>query len=390
MIHYISIENFASFKDRSVLDFRSTLTKKTNRVFDSKDQKTNKVMMLIGHNASGKTSFLKASSFLAWFMSNSFMLKVEEDFPFSSFFYNGEASNFKLRFVCDDVLYDYELSLIKNTVLTENLYQINDDNSKIIIFERYMGKDGKSEFRTEVDFLDYNITIRHNASFISIARQHKSQLAEKISRYLETWKTNVHMDGRVIDKRDWEQFIAVGAWYLNNPLFLRVANHIFRQLDEGFVSLDIMKIKNPITKRVEALTYGRHCLEDGQQEELLLLDESFGTQSLFYILNKIFPVLRDGGVAILDEFDNELHAHMLPLLFNLFYTRRLNPNNGQLICTSHHHQVLINMNKEQVYLSQKKAYSESEIICIQGLREVTNGPNLLKNYYNKLFKSLGK
>ena len=387
MIHYISIKNFASFKEWSTLDFRSDLME-TNRIFDFKGQQLNKVVMLIGHNASGKTTFLKAISFLAWFISNSFMLTTKEEFPFTSFFYNKKSSNFELRFVCNDVLYDYKLSLVKNIVLTENLYQGNDDDTKITIFERYIDENGKPQFNSDDNFLDCDVTIRSNASLISIARQHKNALAEKIALYLETWKTNVHVGGKVTDKRDWEQFVAIGNWYLENPLFLRVANYIFEQLDESFLCLDIMKIKNPVSKKVEALTYGRHRLENGQEEELLLLDESFGTQSLFYLLKKIFPVLRDGGVASLDEFDNELHTHMLPLLFNLFYTRRLNPNNGQLICTSHHHQVLTKMNKEQVYLSQKRTYSESQITCIKNIIEITQGPNLLKNYYNKLFKSL--
>ena len=43
------------------------------------------------------------------------------------------------------------------------------------------------------------------------------------------------------------------------------------------------------------------------------------------ILSLILPVLQNGGIAIIDELDNDLHPH-LQEIFNLFRSEYTNPN----------------------------------------------------------------
>ena len=385
MIHSFSIKNFASFKREAVIDFsvQNSIYKKT--VTDC-EKEINKISMVIGHNASGKTTILKGLGFVAWFISNSFYLGTEEDLPLSSFFFNRRASQFKMNFSFEEKLYFYELDLSSTEVLREELSYLNR-GKKIIVFS-YNSK-GDGSLKVNSKFLSYKVELKKNCSFVSLAKQHKSQWAEKICHYLESWKTNITQGGKSsINHKDWDNFVNVGKWYYENPLMLKLANKVLSQLDLGFKGLDIIPLVNPISNKTDYLTYGYHELRNGSKEQILLLDESCGTQNLFYLLNRIFPVLKDGGVVILDEFDNELHSHMLPLLFNLFYSHKLNPYNGQLVFSSHHHQILENLSKNQVFFVEKPSYSESQVTRLDSLKKVKFGPRLLKDYYNKLLTYL--
>ncbi len=67
----------------------------------------------------------------------------------------------------------------------------------------------------------------------------------------------------------------------------------------------------------------------------------------------ILPVLERGGMAIIDEIDNDLHPHLLPHLIDLFKFGHTNPHQAQLIFSCHTPEVLNILKKHQIYLVQK-------------------------------------
>ena len=68
--------------------------------------------------------------------------------------------------------------------------------------------------------------------------------------------------------------------------------------------------------------------------------ESSGTKQLFVLLKAILVVLAKGGVAVLDEFDVNLHPEMVLSLFDLFVQPETNPKNAQLLFSTHSLRVL--------------------------------------------------
>ena len=75
----------------------------------------------------------------------------------------------------------------------------------------------------------------------------------------------------------------------------------------------------------------------------------YGTQ----IEKGILPVLEHGGIAIIDEIDNDLHPHMLPKMLDLFKFQHTNPHNAQIIFSCHTPEILNLLKKHQVYLVEK-------------------------------------
>ena len=100
--------------------------------------------------------------------------------------------------------------------------------------------------------------------------------------------------------------------------------------------------------------FGLHTTDDGKAFELPFFEESSGTQSAFVLLEPILHTLQHGGVAVIDEIDNDLHPHLIPHLLEWFEFEHTNPHQAQLIFTCHTPEVLNLLQKHQVYLVEKR------------------------------------
>ena len=107
--------------------------------------------------------------------------------------------------------------------------------------------------------------------------------------------------------------------------------------------------------------------------------ESSGTKQLFVLLKTILLVLLKGGVAVLDEFDVNLHPEMVLALFELFIQPETNPKNAQLLFSTHSHRILSNLDKYQIILTEKNDKGESESWRL----DECSGVRADDNYYSK-------
>lgn len=71
------------------------------------------------------------------------------------------------------------------------------------------------------------------------------------------------------------------------------------------------------------------------------------------LLEPILKTLQQGGVAVIDELNNNLHPHLVPILLEWFRFEYTNPKQAQLIFTCHTSEVLNLLQKHQVYLVEK-------------------------------------
>ena len=71
-------------------------------------------------------------------------------------------------------------------------------------------------------------------------------------------------------------------------------------------------------------------------------------------LSRLLQTLEVGGLAVIDEFENDLHPHMLEPILDLFANPSTNPHQAQLLFTCHAVEVLNLVHKSQVMLVQKE------------------------------------
>ena len=101
----------------------------------------------------------------------------------------------------------------------------------------------------------------------------------------------------------------------------------------------------------------------------------------------ILPVLERGGMAIIDEIDNDLHPHLLPHLIDLFKFEHTNPHQAQLIFSCHTPEVLNILKKHQIYLVQKEN-QESEAWRLDEVVGVRADDNLYAKYMAGAFDAV--
>jgi len=97
-----------------------------------------------------------------------------------------------------------------------------------------------------------------------------------------------------------------------------------------------------------------------------------GTQILYSLGGKVLLTLQNGGVLIVDEFDTSLHPFLTRMLVLMFQSEKLNPQNAQLIFTSHDMTLLDRdiIRKDQVWIAEKNQYGASDLFSLQDFESV--------------------
>ncbi len=127
-----------------------------------------------------------------------------------------------------------------------------------------------------------------------------------------------------------------------------------------------------------------HCLHSSNSGDfdLPIHEESNGTQKSYSILSEdVLPILRTGGVVVIDEFEEGLHPYVAKKIISLFESKKNNPNNAQLILSTHQHLLLNDRTKTQIFITEKNHVTlESEIYRLDDVEDVRNDENYFHKY----------
>ena len=143
-------------------------------------------------------------------------------------------------------------------------------------------------------------------------------------------------------------------------LFGKVTKFL-KDIDLGLDDVRIQETeeKNQFKERSKYyIPYGIHQINN-KQYELPFAFESSGTKNMFVLLGFLFPAIANGGVAVIDELELDLHPHALPRIVGLFADPSTNPKNSQLIFTSHSLEVLNYLRKNRLFLLKKEIIAEA-------------------------------
>ena len=91
----------------------------------------------------------------------------------------------------------------------------------------------------------------------------------------------------------------------------------------------------------------------GLDLDIPLTAESAGTRHVVSAFPALNHALETGGLAIMDALDNDLHASLLDEILSWFRREDTNAHNAQLICSLHNLSVLDVLEKEEVYIVEK-------------------------------------
>lgn len=98
-----------------------------------------------------------------------------------------------------------------------------------------------------------------------------------------------------------------------------------------------------------------HAKPGGGSIEFPLSEESDGTKKLFAFSGPWLDVLKNGYVLLVDELHDNLHPKIVQFLVQLFHNPETNPNNAQLIFTTHDTSILDQdiFRRDQIWFCEK-------------------------------------
>ena len=342
MILEFGAKNFYSFKEGFEVSLRLGEGCPKNI---SNDKPYANIMAIKGANASGKTNVLKVLSFLSNFVDNSFNQSPDSKIEFHSFFNNSQPSEFYIVFLENNIEYRYELILTVDKILSETVYRKDKRESKII--ER---KNNKIISKLK-EFKDLEIMkLRDNASLLSTANQYDIKSTNVIYKLFRHIITNINILGRNDNFLDYK---SVTKFYFENQSFFDFVKNILLLSDIGIDNIEIEKQTHQETGKDEYFPRFQYKIENEKSHNLNFHYQSSGTKALYLQLSLYKIILDMGGTLILDEFDVNLHSDLLPMLIDFFDNKEKNPNNAQLIFTTHHTDIMDKLGKYRVVLVNK-------------------------------------
>lgn len=352
----------------------------------SDNDNINLVSCIVGHNASGKTTILKAITFLIWFTQESYGgQKPEKDIPIEQHkLYSKKPTSFCVEFYSNSTLYKYSLTLTDKEVLGESLLKKDTGTKRFSSVFKLTRKHGKADVETRRD-LKLNETDktrfleRRNVSFFSCLANTGYLPELALFKFAHSNVTNLGLSENDAFSN---VFLATQLLHKNKALRDEVFSFI-NSVDLGISDYEFHELP-PVPGKADDETRQiltcHHSSKNGNFK-LPVFEESNGTQQSLYILARALPIIKKGGIVVLDEIDAGLHPYVVKKIVSLFENKKTNPKNAQLIFSTHQHLLLNDRTKTQIFIAEKNNETfETELYRLDDIEGVRNDENYFHKY----------
>ena len=377
MVLEIRLSNFFSIKDEVMLDLRAGNIKTQmvralqENTFAYKEEQILKSIAIYGANASGKSNIIKAIQFFISLILQSHTYNENTVFsyvPFKFGEYPNKASSFFIRFVINEVEYEYSFSLKNSDIFTEELYYYpNGRRAKIFTRNEKTDKE-KSDIYSFTSAIRKPMDVAENTSrktlYISRASQMDREIPKAIFRFFD------------------EQLV-LGLKKLDEP-FLRLN---FEENRESIIKAlqtadsDIVNLK--FNTQLTISTF--HRINPGIAFNFDT-EESAGTKLLFYFMMTIFDVIKNNKTLLIDELDKSLHTKIVEYILSLFHAS----DAAQIIYTTHNTNLLDlrKLRKDQIYFVNKKEDASSDLYSLFDYKDFRDTMDVEKAYLQGRFDAI--
>jgi hypothetical protein len=395
MIFRLEIENFYSIGPSQIIDLRSRAgvdeDASLTPIYVGSEERAPKVVAIFGPNASGKTTFLRAIVFLAWFARDSFQLPPGQLLPFSPFRsqpWLKQPTRLAIEIGGEPLfpssthgrvgpgIYRYELEIARrgssDSVTRETLFfRPHRARKRFRIFERAEKESLKGSRFFPLSGPGRLAKLRPDVSVLSTYAQFGHEVALALQQALRTVSFNL-----LIYKED-PSPDQLATQFLQSKELLNACNQNVRRLDLGLAEINLAPGTIPFQFRHDSL-------DDLVPWQL----ESHGTQSFLRSFPHVWRVLQAGGCALLDELDASIHPDILKEILRWFRDPERNPRNGQLFFTCQNTALLEDLQKEEIVLCEKDAHGFTDVFPLADVKNVRRGENFFRGYRSGSYGAL--
>lgn len=352
-----------------------------------------KTAAIYGPNASGKSNLIRAFFNLHRFITNSKDIEFDQNIKFYDpflFDINSKLTptEFELFFIGkDNHKYRYFITFNQDSVIEEVLDWF-PKKKKQNLFTRNADKKNLDPNLNTVKLsknLNYkSYDIYKKIPFLSIfkkADNYHSVLSPiytyfntlEIWNVLDSFKIAIHKQD-IIDELDLP-INAERKQKLNQ--LIKLADTKIEKINIRN-SIDVNDSEHNTSNLSRNNLYGTHKTFENREEigeyDLPFRQESAGTNTLFTLGALILKALESGNTIIFDELDTSLHPKLTCALIQLFHSPITNPNNAQIIYSTHETFLLEKhfLRSDQIWFADKNQFGETDIYSAQdfeGIRE---------------------
>lgn len=409
MILEFSVKNFLSFKDlatfsmigvKSFKEFEETHTIKVDS-----ELKVLKSSAIYGNNASGKSNFLYALSFLKYNVINSFRDALtdngEKKSPLEKFKLNSDTENlpsfFEIVFIHNNRKYRYGFEIDYDIIVSEWLFHTT--TKEVLLFKRENDTIAvnKSAFKEGVGF-----KARPNVLFLTAVATNNKGLSDELISWFKKINIITSIDDnhyklytikKLNSDKNFHQWASRFVKYLEISNLTIIAEDInvdnlngnSKELKELSERIEKLNKKSQIDHG-KIITWHRKFDKNNILIDTIPFDfdslESEGTKKLIYLLGPFYDTLRNGKTLIIDEIDSRLHSSLTTRIVELFHL--YNKKNAQLIFATHDISILNKeiFRRDQIWFIEKDQFGASEMYSLADFKseKVRNKSAFDKNY----------
>lgn len=386
MLYRISIENFFSIADCQELVLTVPNNTPDLPCFipsrSDKDIRLPTAVGLFGSNASGKSTVLRAIISTALFNIYSVDWKAG---TLGTLFQPYRQKSWLNKPTI--IIIEFDSQLIANNHPTKFRYEIQICNKADNFLDKTISCEAlsyapKGKFRnlfernnqsfnfgTDFDITDKDQrkeSIRPDASTICTLAKLNHQPSIHLCRLVSAIQTNSVGFDRI--QQHPTQWLST---YANDKKCLDKLNKELRRLDVGLEEMNIEKGDQGLFAKFK---------HTGLDDFIFFSEESSGTRRFIEVFIRLHYALEQGSIAIIDEIDSDLHPLLLPEFLRWFSNAERNPHGAQLFFTAHNPALLDDLEKEQIFFTEKKCGDSTHIYSACDIKGLRREPSLMKKY----------
>ncbi len=378
MLISFSVENFRSFKEEATLSMVAGNGKelRDSHVFTPKMKNKVKPIDLLrsaviyGPNASGKSNLFKAFATMSRIVRNS--SKVFETLPVIPFKLSEKTENspsvFEVVMMIGGVRYQYGFSATEERIHDEWLLAFPKGKTQTW-FERTYNKKTKKYKYPKCNALKgqkkvWETATKPTALFLSTAVQLNSTQLQSIYDWLISNTLFIDADGispqvslNFYNKDKDKKIINFlkAADFAIEDMEVKEENFSQKHLPEGTPEPIAAFIASKMEGKKHFSATTIHKTDKGKPVNMDLDMESDGTQRMLALFAPFSIIIKAGAILVVDELNQRLHPYLMRYLIELFNNPKTNPNNAQLIFTSHAVSLLKNdiFRRDQIWFCER-------------------------------------
>jgi len=385
-----SVVNFRSIRERQTLSLAKSRLKESDSFRENSFSHSNltgiellRSCAIYGSNAAGKSNLLLALREMKQVVVESAAdMQRGDELPMEPFRLDAttrdEPTEFEVVFITQGVRYQYGFAATKERITEEWLIAFPKGKAQHWfarqwdhVKENYQWQMGNSlQGQKQL----WQKSTRSNALFLSTAVQLNSQQLQPVYDWFDDTLRMTSVSGwspgftaSLCEEKESKNkvmaFLKAADIDIDDVL---IEKKVFDNKDlPGDIPDEMRSLisKKYEGKEVVAKLNTVHRDNEGTAVPFDFDEESDGTQKLFSFAGPWLDTLENGYVLLIDELHDNLHPKIVRFLVKLFHSDETNPNNAQLVFTTHETSILSNevFRRDQIWFCDKDQLRSTQL-----------------------------